>query len=112
MAYVNARAAERSAELDASGTNGGGGASTPAPTATCPVNDDETGVCVVCGDKFEKFFDSDREEWMYRDAVRVDGQLYHPGCQDDASTVWAGGRGAARPEAPEHTAGPIHPKNG
>ena len=54
---------------------------------SCPVGDDRTGTCVVCGDKFEKFFDSDREEWMYRDAVRVNGRLYHPACQDDAERV-------------------------
>jgi hypothetical protein len=74
---------------------------TPTPTPVpivvlCPVGDDVTGVCVVCGDSFAKVFDRDREEWMYRDAVRVQGRLFHPACHTDTMA-------AVRPDSSTHT---------
>jgi len=62
-------------------------AAAAANSAVCPVDDDTAGVCAVCGDKFDKFFDSEREAWMYRGAVRHNGSIYHPACLDDAEKV-------------------------
>ena len=30
----------------------------------------------MCGEEFEKFYSQPRQEWMYRDAIRVGGELY------------------------------------
>nr|CAD7591773.1 unnamed protein product [Timema genevievae] len=43
----------------------------------------EDTFCDVCHDKFEQFYNEDREEWHLRLAVRVDGKTYHPFCYDD-----------------------------
>jgi len=37
----------------------------------------------VCHDKFEQFYNEEREEWHLRAAVRIDGKTYHPLCYDD-----------------------------
>ena len=37
----------------------------------------------MCHDKFEQFYNEEREEWHLRAAVRIDGKTYHPLCYDD-----------------------------
>jgi hypothetical protein len=37
----------------------------------------------VCHDKFEQFYNEEREEWHLRAAIRIDGKTYHPLCYDD-----------------------------
>ncbi|XP_065337867.1 pre-mRNA cleavage complex 2 protein Pcf11-like isoform X1 [Cloeon dipterum] len=39
--------------------------------------------CEVCHEHFENFFAQDKEEWHLRDAVRVEGLVYHPHCYQD-----------------------------
>ncbi|KAF5296968.1 hypothetical protein FQR65_LT10120 [Abscondita terminalis] len=39
--------------------------------------------CEVCRDKFEQFFNEEKDEWQLRMAVRVDGKTYHPLCYED-----------------------------
>lgn len=48
-----------------------------------PAADDITACCGLCQEKFAKFFDQEQEEWMYRDAIRVNQQLYHSTCYRD-----------------------------
>jgi pre-mRNA cleavage complex 2 protein Pcf11 len=48
-----------------------------------PAADDITAFCGLCQEKFTKFFDQEQEEWMYRDAVRMNQQLYHSTCYRD-----------------------------
>jgi hypothetical protein len=36
--------------------------------------------CKVCGEKFEQYFDSEQDEWMYKNAVSVDNTIYHVKC--------------------------------
>ncbi|XP_063228408.1 serine/arginine repetitive matrix protein 2-like isoform X2 [Bacillus rossius redtenbacheri] len=43
----------------------------------------EDTFCDVCHDKFEQFYNEEREEWHLRAAVRVDGKTYHPICYED-----------------------------
>lgn len=40
-------------------------------------------VCILCQDKFDQFYNQDIEEWQLRNAIRVDGVLYHPTCHQD-----------------------------
>lgn len=50
--------------------------------AKCTAGDDK--MCGICNDLLEIFYDDDDEEWMLRNAIRVEGQVYHPGCYRDS----------------------------
>lgn len=43
--------------------------------------------CVVCEDRFEQFYNEELEEWHLRNAMAVDGQIYHPVCYKDQQTA-------------------------
>jgi pre-mRNA cleavage complex 2 protein Pcf11 len=51
--------------------------------SVCVGENPEDTFCAVCHDKFEQFYNEEREEWHLRAAVRVDGKTYHPLCYDD-----------------------------
>lgn len=55
--------------------------------ATCPASDDIDDKCCICKDFFEIFFFQEREEWHFKDAVRVENKVYHPICYEDAREV-------------------------
>ena len=46
----------------------------PAPVMSVPVDESQT-ECAVSGEKFEKFWDDELQEWRYLDAMRVSGSL-------------------------------------
>ncbi|CAH8554304.1 unnamed protein product [Schistosoma bovis] len=46
--------------------------------------DPSKNVCAVCYESFEVVWDHEEEEWMLKDAIRVDDKVYHPICQEDA----------------------------
>eukprot|EP01104_Vermistella_antarctica_P009126 TRINITY_DN2325_c2_g1_i2.p1 TRINITY_DN2325_c2_g1~~TRINITY_DN2325_c2_g1_i2.p1 ORF type:complete len:543 (-),score=80.54 TRINITY_DN2325_c2_g1_i2:193-1821(-) len=48
------------------------------------IADDSQTECPVCGEVFDKFWDEDEEEWMYRDTIRHDEKLYHVSCNPAA----------------------------
>ena len=56
-------------------------------TKTCPATDDIGDSCCICEDPFEIFWFEEREEWHFRDAIRVDNRIYHPICFEDARDV-------------------------
>ncbi|XP_014668946.1 PREDICTED: uncharacterized protein LOC106810179 [Priapulus caudatus] len=56
--------------------------------------------CEICREEFEQFWDEDEEEWKLKNAIRVDGKAYHPGCYDD------GRRSSALDEASADDQGP------
>ncbi|XP_023941779.1 pre-mRNA cleavage complex 2 protein Pcf11 isoform X2 [Bicyclus anynana] len=39
--------------------------------------------CALCGDRFQQFYNEDREEWHLRNSVRHDAHYYHPLCYQD-----------------------------
>ncbi|KRZ93319.1 Pre-mRNA cleavage complex 2 protein Pcf11 [Trichinella sp. T8] len=41
-------------------------------------------ICQVCNETFEQFWDGDEEVWKLRNAMLVDGKVYHPLCYQDA----------------------------
>lgn len=43
--------------------------------------------CEVCQDKFEQFFNEEKEEWHLRMAIRVDDKTYHPLCYEDHQVI-------------------------
>ncbi|RHZ79810.1 hypothetical protein Glove_140g94 [Diversispora epigaea] len=40
--------------------------------------------CPICKEKFESFWNDSDEEWLYRNAVKVEGIFYHATCHADA----------------------------
>jgi len=49
------------------------------PAGDCP----EGAFCQLCHDKFEQFYNEEKEEWHLRHAIVVDDKLYHPVCYKD-----------------------------
>uniref|UniRef100_A0A224X4V7 Pre-mRNA cleavage complex 2 protein Pcf11 n=1 Tax=Panstrongylus lignarius TaxID=156445 RepID=A0A224X4V7_9HEMI len=43
----------------------------------------EQAACRVCHDKFDQFYNEEKEEWHLRKAVRIEDDLYHPLCYQD-----------------------------
>ncbi|KAF6198443.1 hypothetical protein GE061_008191 [Apolygus lucorum] len=43
----------------------------------------ENACCEICQDKFDQFYNEEKEEWHLRKAVEVDGILYHPLCHKE-----------------------------
>ncbi|KRZ68380.1 Pre-mRNA cleavage complex 2 protein Pcf11, partial [Trichinella papuae] len=48
-----------------------------------PATDEEQ-ICQVCNETFEQFWDGDDDVWKLRNAMLVDGKVYHPLCYQDA----------------------------
>ncbi|XP_018319947.1 uncharacterized protein LOC108733341 [Agrilus planipennis] len=45
--------------------------------------DVQDACCEVCKERFEQFYNEEKEEWHLRMAIRVDGKTYHPLCHED-----------------------------
>lgn len=52
------------------------------PSVPADSNSQET-CCDICHDKFEQFYNEEKEEWHLRMAIRVEDKTYHPLCYDD-----------------------------
>uniref|UniRef100_G1PRY9 Pre-mRNA cleavage complex 2 protein Pcf11 n=1 Tax=Myotis lucifugus TaxID=59463 RepID=G1PRY9_MYOLU len=39
--------------------------------------------CKICQEQFEQYWDEEEEEWHLKNAIRVDGKIYHPSCYED-----------------------------
>ncbi|XP_014312986.1 pre-mRNA cleavage complex 2 protein Pcf11-like [Myotis lucifugus] len=39
--------------------------------------------CAICQEQFEQYWDEEEEEWHLKNAIRVDGETYHPSCYED-----------------------------
>lgn len=52
------------------------------PSVPADSNSQET-CCEICHDKFEQFYNEEKEEWHLRMAIRVEDKTYHPLCHDD-----------------------------
>lgn len=53
---------------------------------TCAASDDIGDTCAICTDPFEIFWYAEKEEWHFKDAIRVENKLYHPICFEDATS--------------------------
>ncbi|KAL1114844.1 hypothetical protein AAG570_007668 [Ranatra chinensis] len=45
--------------------------------------DNENVSCDICRDKFEQFYNEEKEEWHLRRAIRIDNKVFHPLCYHD-----------------------------
>lgn len=52
-----------------------------------PADSSKDEYCEVCHDKFDQFYNEEKEEWHLRLAMRVDDKTYHPVCYDDYKVV-------------------------
>ena len=52
---------------------------------TCPATNDVGDSCHICNDPFDIFYYEEKEEWHFKDAIRVGNKLYHPICFEDAN---------------------------
>ncbi|XP_069362227.1 pre-mRNA cleavage complex 2 protein Pcf11 [Maniola hyperantus] len=68
----------------------GGGAEEEPPSDTEESPSAAAGApqhhCALCGDRFQQFYNEDREEWHLRNSVRHESQYYHPLCLQDYKT--------------------------
>lgn len=55
--------------------------SVPAPRGT------EFVICEVCREKFETFYNEEKEEWHLKPCVLVEEKYYHPLCYEDLVNV-------------------------
>jgi len=42
--------------------------------------DENQNICPQCGEQFEQYFDSEQDEWMYKDTILLDAIIYHQKC--------------------------------
>ncbi|KJE89119.1 hypothetical protein, variant 1 [Capsaspora owczarzaki ATCC 30864] len=68
-----------------SGATGGASAGESVDAAVAVLPDDAT-ECSICGDKLERVYNQDDEEWRFVGAVRVGAQVFHTRCHADAVT--------------------------
>lgn len=48
-----------------------------------PADSNQNDRCEVCHDKFDQFYNEEKEEWHLRMAIRVEDKTYHPLCYED-----------------------------
>ena len=54
--------------------------------------------CPICQEKFETVWHDQAQEWVWMDAVRIGGKVYHASCHAEASKDGAGVLRGATPE--------------
>jgi len=50
----------------------------------CVPADETQTHCPKCGESFEQFWDSDQDEWMYKDCVSLNDTIYHQKCSTES----------------------------
>lgn len=54
--------------------------------------------CPICQEKFETVWHDQAQEWVWMDAVKIGGKVYHASCHAEASKDGAGILRGATPE--------------
>lgn len=71
-------------QIEQDSTNEESNQRTISPLLSCVAGqEDHNKICDMCHDQFETFFHEETEEWHLRNAIRVDGRVYHPICFED-----------------------------
>lgn len=94
-----------SEEDDGVGGGGGGGNKKKKKKAkknvrdnyiTAPVAAAATQACPICQERFETVWHDEAQEWVWMDAVRSGGRVYHASCHEEVSKAGGsnGGLGA------------------
>jgi pre-mRNA cleavage complex 2 protein Pcf11 len=78
--------------------------STPQPDATIQA---PTGVladqpCPICKEKFNSEWDEEKEDWVWRNAIKVGGRIYHASCYAETRVkTGVGSNTASRSATPQ-----------
>lgn len=81
--------------------------STPQPDATiqAPTGALADQPCPICKEKFNSEWDEEKEDWVWRNAIRVGGKIYHASCfaetRGKASGTMVGSNSASRGGTPQ-----------
>lgn len=59
------------------------GSASPQQPSCAAAPNEHNRACDVCNDAFDIFFEDNSEDWHLRNAIRVDGAVFHPDCYDD-----------------------------
>ncbi|GAA5814611.1 hypothetical protein MFLAVUS_008110 [Mucor flavus] len=78
MGHVNNKSTEKSTQPS------GEEAINPDHFTVIMPNDDNRKPCAICGERFIDFWNDDEEEWMYKNAIKVEDKIYHATCHADA----------------------------
>ncbi|KAJ3411160.1 hypothetical protein HDV05_002674 [Chytridiales sp. JEL 0842] len=63
------------------------------PVSSIRLEGDTVEPCTICNETFEKYWDEEEEDWMIRNALRIDGKLYHQTCYRANNTSGTGSDG-------------------
>ncbi|KAI5266219.1 hypothetical protein E4T47_08304 [Aureobasidium subglaciale] len=66
---------------------------TPAPTGAAA-----NAGCSICQEKFETVWHEEAQEWVWMDAVKVGGRVYHASCHDEVNRANGGGDRGTTPD--------------
>jgi pre-mRNA cleavage complex 2 protein Pcf11 len=66
----------------------------PAPTGAAA-----NATCPICQEKFEPEWHEDAQEWVWMDAIKVGGRVFHASCHDEVKRASGGDR--ARSTTPD-----------
>ena len=67
----------------------------PAPTGAAAQS-----ACPICQERFDTVWHEEAQEWVWMDAVRVAGRVFHASCHDEVSRAGGGG-GRQRSATPD-----------
>ncbi|KAJ3248457.1 hypothetical protein HDU77_008117 [Chytriomyces hyalinus] len=87
---VDAETTDKAGDLFATGASGGGGAAA-APVEEVVVQHDipaegEANMqCSICKETLEQYYNEDEDLWMIKNALKVNGVLYHQSCYSMSS---------------------------
>lgn len=65
-----------------------------------PMESDGDHFCVICRERFKSYWDEEHEEWMWRDAIKLDGKYFHHSCHLEASAAPSPNPSAPSPPPP------------
>lgn len=60
------------------------------PSVEANSSDPSSGVCPICHETFDQFFNHKTDDWHYKYAKKVGNLNYHPFCHEDhMKVIWA-----------------------
>ena len=77
--------------------------STPQPDATIPAPPGPLAdqPCPICKEKFNSEWDEEKEDWVWRNAIKVGGKIYHASCFAETRGKVVGSNSTSRSGTPQ-----------
>jgi pre-mRNA cleavage complex 2 protein Pcf11 len=51
------------------------------PVPASAATDEEIRHCPICKEEFKNEYSEEEEDWIWRNAVEIDGRIYHASCK-------------------------------